>query len=236
MEDSASQDIPTVGRLTAGPRTSLIEATLDFIRSELRTWRNDVDRLPEESEEKLNAQLCKYLNVSARSRFPMVHFHHEEKQATTRRVDISALPIRTEVIETTTYSIYDPVLVIEGKRLPTPGGEARRMEYVSGGRNCTGGIQRFKLGVHGVKLNTVAMVGYIQSQTIAHWFDEINAWIRQLSLETTAEEVWTEDEQLGDLVEDEAHVTAVVSSVHPRLISHVPRPVHIRHLWVVMPP
>ncbi|MGA7896265.1 MAG: hypothetical protein WCA49_23820, partial [Candidatus Sulfotelmatobacter sp.] len=80
------------------------------MRTELAGWRDDRDRAPEEAEERLNAQLCKYLNVAASHRFPMVLFSHEEKQTGTRRVDMSALPISGEFIGQTYHTIYDPFL------------------------------------------------------------------------------------------------------------------------------
>jgi len=82
------------------------------VHSELPGWRDDPNRPPEDAEERLNAQLCKYLNVTSRSRFPMVHFSHEEKQTATRRVDMSALPIAAVIIGETYHTIYDPFLVL----------------------------------------------------------------------------------------------------------------------------
>lgn len=55
-------------------------------------------------------------------------------------------------------------MVIECKRLPTPGGKDREREYVSGfhaNGSPTGGIQRFKLGLHGGQVHDAAMIGYV---------------------------------------------------------------------------
>ena len=71
MTDALPLDIPSRGRITEGPTTSLVEQTLVFVFSELASWRDDPDRPPEDAEERLNAQLCKYLNVAASDRFPM---------------------------------------------------------------------------------------------------------------------------------------------------------------------
>src|SRR5205807_4517122 len=103
-------------RISEGPTDALIERTLEFVRAELATWRDDSDRAREEAEERLNAQLCKYLNVAASHRFPMVLFSHEEKQTGTRRVDMSALPRSRGFIGQTHHTIYEPFLVFEGKR------------------------------------------------------------------------------------------------------------------------
>ena len=61
----------------------------------------------------------------------------------------------------TYHTIYDPFLVFEGKRLPAPV-VSREREYVIGGAKKSGGIRRFKLGLHGAQQTTAAMVGYIQ--------------------------------------------------------------------------
>ncbi len=126
--------------------------TLEFIQGNLAAWRDDPERDHVERERNLNSQLCKYLNVAARnSGFAMVHFHHEEPQGSQHAADISANPLDTDWIEGRQYTIiYDPILVLEGKRLPTPG-SGRKREYVASasGDKPSGGIQRFKLGLHG---------------------------------------------------------------------------------------
>jgi hypothetical protein len=203
--------------------------------AELAGWRNDPDRKAEEAEERLNAQLCKYLNVAASHRFPMVHFHHEEKQTGTRRVDMSALPISGEIIGLTYHTIYDPFLVLEGKRLPAPPPSSREREYVTGGKEKSGGIQRFKLSLHGANQKTAAIVGYIQLGSLQSWHSKINQWIRDLASKTTTdEEKWIVGEQLGDFNADHALRIACAWSRHQRSGAAVSAEIRIRHLWVVM--
>jgi hypothetical protein len=222
------------GRISDGPTDALIERTLEFVRAELAGWRGDPDRAPEEAEERLNAQLCKYLNVAATHRFPMVHFSHEEKQTGTRRVDMSALPISGGFIGQTYYTIYDPFLVFEGKRLPAPS-RSREREYVTGGAEKSGGIQRFKLALHGAQQTTAAMIGYIQKDDVASWWSLINRWIREVASDTAAlDEKWSVDEQLTDLASDHALHIASSSSVHKRSEIAISPAIDIRHLWVVM--
>ncbi|MGO9676646.1 MAG: hypothetical protein ACLPW4_05280 [Candidatus Sulfotelmatobacter sp.] len=225
---------PGRGRISEGPTDALIERTLEFVRTELAGWRDDRDRAPEEAEERLNAQLCKYLNVAASHRFPMVLFSHEEKQTGTRRVDMSALPISGEFIGQTYHTIYDPFLVFEGKRLPAPS-RRREREYVTGGAEKSGGIQRFKLALHGARQTTAAMIGYIQEGNVESWRTSINRWIREVAGDASAlEEEWSVHEQLTDLAEDPALHVASASSVHKRSGSAISQELRIRHLWVVM--
>jgi hypothetical protein len=175
---------PGRGQISKGPTDALVERTLEFVRSELPVWRDDPDRPTEDAEERLNAQLCKYLNVTARSRFPMVHFSHEEKQTGTRRVDMSALPVGALIIGETYHTIYEPFLVFEAKRLPAPSYD-REKEYVIGGATKLGGIQRFKLSLHGARQNTAAIIGYIQKDTLEDWHSRINKWICDLARDAT---------------------------------------------------
>lgn len=110
----------------------------------------------------LNPQLCRFLDVRARSEFPMITFGHEEPQASGRHIDLSASAVEGMVIEAQPYTKYDPILVIECKRIPAPS-RNREKEYVTGAKpdRISGGIQRFKLGYHGARLDTVGMIGYV---------------------------------------------------------------------------
>jgi hypothetical protein len=225
---------PGRGEISEGPTDALIERTLEFVHTELAGWRDDPDRAPEEAEERLNAQLCKYLNVAASHRFPMVLFSHEEKQTATRRVDMSAIPISGGFIGQTYHTIYDPFLVFEGKRLPAPS-HSREREYVTGGTKKSGGIQRFKLALHGAQQKTAAIIGYVQTGNLESWHSLINHWIRELASDTTAvDEKWFVDEQLADLAADHALHIASASSLHRRNELAISPEIRIRHLWVVM--
>jgi hypothetical protein len=234
MTDAFAISQPGRGRISEGPTDALVERTLEFVRGELAGWRNDPERTREEAEERLNAQLCKYLNVAASHRFPMVLFSHEEKQTGTRRVDMSALPISGGFIGTTYHTVYDPFLVFEGKRLPAPS-RNREREYVTGGAKKSGGIQRFKLALQGAKQTTAAMIAYIQKDEIEHWRSTINGWIREVASDETAiDEQWSADEQLSDLTTDHAVHIASASSAHKRRKGAISPEIRIRHLWVVM--
>ena len=225
---------PSWGRITEGPTTSLVERTLEFVFSELATWRDDPDRPREDAEERLNAQLCKYLNVAASGRFPMVYFHHEEKQAGIRRVDMSALSKAGIVLGLTYHSIYDPFLVLEGKRLPAPSADRER-EYVTGGTKKSGGIQRFKLALHGGQQSTAAIIGYVQSGTLSDWLSRVNQWIGdEAGSKNELGEEWSLAEQLLEFKEDARLHTALSSSVHARDKSAISSKIQLRHFWVAM--
>lgn len=234
MEDALLLNLSSGGRITEGPTTSLVERTLEFVTSELAAWRDDPDRPREDAEERLNAQLCKYLNVAASDRFPMAFFHHEEKQTGIRRVDMSAVSKSGIVLGLTYHSIYDPFLVFEGKRLPAPSPDRER-EYVTGRAKKSGGIQRFKLALHGSRQTTAAIVGYVQSGNLPEWLWRINEWIgNEAKDKDTTEENWSLEEKLVDFKEDAKLNIALSWSVHTRDKSAVSPQIQLCHFWVGM--
>lgn len=219
------------GRITKGisPNTT-VEKTLQFVQSQLPRWRDLPDRPFMTVEEGLNSQLCKFLNVAARrENFSMAYFHHEERQAGQRRVDLSALPPEPSVIEGRQYSIMEPFLVLEGKRLPAPTPNRER-EYVTGRNRASGGIQRFKLGLHGAKLSRAGIVGYLQGHSVQHWFTSINVWITEL-VELGGD--WADIDRLQDLQFDLVARVARCSSRHNRIDSDTDE-IELTHLWVEM--
>ncbi len=222
----------SIGQITCGiTLKTLALRTISFVREQLPTWREDPDRSEEHSEDKLNLQLCKFLDSRARKDFPMVRFDHEEYQSGRRSIDISASSAHRIFLEAKPYTIYDPILVLEGKRLPAPSSD-REKEYVTGKERKSGGIQRFKLGMHGAKLNLAAMIGYVQERSAHDWYDKINEWILELVSETIRDDcTWTDSETLELLEEDMVKHIASYRSIHSRTTGNE---VVLHHLWIVM--
>ena len=120
------------GRITSGIKTQTFQlSVINFIKCQLLNWRNDTDRQFEQSELRLNSQLSKFLDIKARKDFPMICFNHEEPQYGSRSVDMSVSPEEEIIIEAQTYTKYEPILVIECKRLPADSPD-REKEYVTG--------------------------------------------------------------------------------------------------------
>jgi hypothetical protein len=224
------------GGVTSGiQKNTLVSKTIAYISQQLPAWRDDPDRRDEESENQLNLQLVKFLDAHARSEFPMVRFDHQEYQCGRRSVDISASPVEPITIGARLHTIYNPILVIEGKRLPAPTSDRER-EYVTGGKDhVSGGIQRFKLGLHGGHLNTATMVGYVQRLTLVHWHHRINEWISNLAngaMEDSCE--WSDGERLGSFEEDSLQGIASSRSIHSRIGSLKSNRIELHHLWIEM--
>lgn len=222
------------GRISAGiPADTAALKTLEFIQGNLAAWRDDPERASAERERDLNSQLCKYLNVATRKTgFAMVHFHHEEPQGNQHSADISANPLDAGWIEGRQYTKYDPILVLEGKRLPTPG-SGRKREYVASPHGATpmGGVQRFKLSLHGAAVSIAGMIGYVQQETCAYWFAEINRWMNELA--SSAASHWSSNELLHSFIPDPGDRVSRCESEHSRTSGVSPR-VRLAHLWVEM--
>ena len=222
------------GKITSGIEPdSLLLQTIAFVYGQLAGWRDDPDRPFEEAEDKLNLQLCKFLGVRASKEFPMIRFDHEEYQVGRRRVDMSASPVETVVLEARTYTIYNPVLVLEGKRLPAPS-SAREREYVTSETDdkISGGIQRFKRRLHGGKLNLAVMIGYVHKRSPAHWYKKVNEWISELTRGKIKDDcAWATGESLEPLKAHVAEGIASYRSVHSRSSGD---DIELHHLWVVM--
>jgi len=223
------------GKIISGlaAQDNLVLKTIGFVHNSLLDWRNDPNRPPEQSEKKLNLQLVKFLGSQTRDDFPMIRFNHEEYQRGQRSVDISATPIEHAVIKATSYTIYDPFLVLECKRLPADR-KAREMEYVTGLEKKSGGIQRFKLGLHGSKLDIVVMIGYLQKDSTIYWFKKINSWISQLCSGVVKDVCnWNTDELLESFKEDPSKSISSCRSIHSRIESNSTK-VEIYHFWIMM--
>lgn len=224
------------GRITTGiGQDTLVLKIINFVRRQLPLWRDDPQRPFEESEHKLNPQLCDFLDSRNEGIAVMVRFKHEEPQSGRSSVDLSAKLVEGVGIEVQFHSIYEPILVFECKRLPPPRKD-REKEYVTGGmQHRTGGIQRFKLGIHGAALNLVVMIGYIQKRTASDWHREINGWISQLCSGLESDGcVWNEKETLEPLEENSHTGVASCRSIHKRTTNQSSNEIEIHHLWITM--
>jgi len=220
------------GKITSGiTAKDLVLKTIVFVRQQLPSWRDDPNRTDEESENKLNLQLCKFLDSRARSDFPMIRFDHEEYQTERRSVDLSASLAENMIIEAIPYTIYKPILVLEGKRIPAPSSD-REKEYVTGSERKSGGIQRFKMSLHGASLDLAVIIGYVQDRSFNQWHKKINGWISELASGTMKDGCgWSSGENLNLLEEDMAKGIASYRSIHSRFVGNS---IELRHFWIVM--
>ncbi|MBW8016857.1 MAG: hypothetical protein FVQ82_11770 [Planctomycetes bacterium] len=222
------------GKITSGIKLRTFQLTIiSFICQQLPSWRDDPDRPNEQSENKLNLQLCKFLNSHASNDLPMIRFNHEEYQTGRRQADMSASPAKSIFLEAKPYTIYDPVLVIECKRLPAHSSSPEK-EYVTSPtpEKISGGIQRFKLGLHGAKLDLAVIIGYVQDHSARYWHKKIDGWILELVSNQIGDGCsWTVNETLKPLKEDKTKGVANCCSLHHRTYGNK---IELHHLWIAM--
>lgn len=190
------------------------EIVIQFLEKVLPSFTPIIQQLPENerlkignSEPDWNGYLETFLNRRARAKEYSFFFKGEPKEGT-RKVDIGAMYAEIES--------YKPFFVIECKRLPTPPNSQRlKMEYVCG-KNTDGGIERFKLNLHGVNLPHNAMIAYIEKEDFSFWHEKINTWI---------EEVGWENEFL---TQPTINKIAILNSKHKRQNDEV----ELTHFWL----
>lgn len=206
---------------------------VDFIEDHLCRWRDHPDRRAVQSEPELTAQLAAYLNSAARYSLDVVQFVAEVPDSVQpgRRLDLAAQSSGAHLrVEGRSYTLFDVLLPIECKRLPTPN-ESRRdeREYVLvNGGGTTGGIQRFKLGVHGAAHAVAVIIGYIQDGDAEQWLQCVNRWLTEAG---EADPLWA-GEQLA--VVAKANAAHRFHSNHRRLRGS--GSVGLWHLWIEMAP
>ncbi|SRR5579871_2326391 len=215
------------------PHTFLSEL-LAFIGDELPRWRDRPDRKKETSETVLSSQLCAHLNSVTRHApgWDVLQFRPEEpdEKHRGRRIDLVAAPSGVNIwVDGRKYGDFDPLLPIECKRLPTPvSGDRDEREYVFSKFSSTGGIQRFKAGLHGSNHTFGAMIGYIQQDD--DWQRRVAEWIDGLI--SLGEAGWASTDHLKSQAIDEGRRLVLLQSAHKRQNS-LPD-ISLHHLWIHM--
>lgn len=209
------------------------EALLAFLQTSLMSWRDDPRRPAETGETRLTAQLSQFLNSACRhSNWDYLQFtrEHPDEVRRERAIDIAVAPRAATIwVGGRRYSHYDTLLPIECKRLPTPLGANRDdREYVYSRFSSAGGIQRFKQGLHAAAHRQAAMIGYIQTDDVTLWKDQVSAWLTALASEQP--EVWSKHDAIDLIAHDTHGRSAILRSTHRR--PDPAEPILINHLWI----
>ena len=110
---------------------------------------------------------------------------------------------------------------VECKRLPSPK-KHREREYVIGNKH-NGGIERYKIGIHGKGLTECGLLGFVEKNDFNFWNKSINLWIYDL---TKANLDWKEDEVLSEI---ESNIDfCVLESIAHRKEDDI----YLTHLWI----
>ena len=213
-----------------------LSSLIAFIYGVIPNWRDDPHRPVETGETILTSQLCAYLNGRTRHSqgWDFLQFKREEPDETDARraIDLTVAPSGTVLwLEGRRYSEYQTLLPIECKRLPTPSGTKRdEREYLHSKFTTTGGVQRFKAGHHAAAHTRAAMIGYIQSEDIAFWEQQLDQWVETLASE--ARTGWSVNDKLVLDDHDIAIRIALLRSTHIR--RDTLKPITLDHIWIEM--
>jgi len=183
-----------------------------------------------QNENGLNRRLSRLItNVSANEELPFFaqpESMEEEMRGNSPAVDIGIYLHIDDIARDT-----PKITIFEGKRLSTRIAKKRQCEYVCGhdknnGKHVPcGGIERFKLAIHGRSFNRAGMIGYIQDETPAKWQARLNVRIIDLAQKECCPK-WSEKECLVPLK------TAGKVSTRSSVVYRRDSEIHLTHLWV----
>ena len=166
-----------------------IIAVVDFVELILITFSDKYTDSNIKNEKGLTQKLVLILNSHALREYYPFWFDKEYMEIPERgdspQVDIGTITTLEKgiVIGTKTYT-DESFFSMEAKRLGNLG-EKRSKEYLIGRYqnekyiHC-GGVERFKQGKHGRKLEYGAIIGYVQEHDFIYWQGSINSWIDDL--------------------------------------------------------
>ncbi|MCI5222122.1 MAG: hypothetical protein D3924_05490 [Candidatus Electrothrix sp. AR4] len=216
-----------IGTLLGPPQNTHFQMVVKVIKTILPKFAASAMKNGIENEDGLNSKLTRFISNAADKEnfFANRESMEDETRGNSPAVDIG---IYLKVDDT---GIDPPrITVFEGKRFSTKLPKKRRREYVIGreekGKHVPcGGIERFKLGKHGSRLNHAGMIGYLQDETAEIWHGKINTWIHELC-DQSSEPAWSEREQLT-LKKNNERVNEYTS-----IVKRVDSDLHLTHLWV----
>ena len=207
--------------------------------------------IAKKSEKDLAVSLWKRLNAFGFEKNTLFTFFNEDPdiKKKNRTVDSSVnLDVGNAYIKVGPhyYDCEDQLYIIEAKRLPPQfsgaGQEDRSHEYVVSDwehrnnlkKSRTGGIERFKEGLHGGAFVRSAMVAFVQKETPQTWLEKINSWVNELIAKAVPchKAKWTNSDLLVPVSGASHADLAVFQSNNPR--SGTLNPISLRHFWLLL--
>jgi hypothetical protein len=215
------------GNLLGPSQHAQFDTVVEFLKAHLPQFAETVLNTNIMNEKGLNSRLSRFITNAAAQEifFAEPESMEDETHGNSPAGDIG-IYLNVEDI-----GIDPPLItVFEGKRLTTKLPMKRRREYVIGheedGKHITcGGIERFKLAIHGGRLKHAGMIGYLQDGTSESWQEQVNAWICDLCRQPS-DPAWSEREKL--MLQKTDGRVAEYSSIVNRVDSEL----HLTHLWI----
>ncbi|WP_051692048.1 hypothetical protein [Pedobacter borealis] len=230
MLANVSQNI-SCGKITVGLEPDqTVKSVIEFLELNFKEFGNKVRGEVTANEKALTDKLCKFLNRNAFA--TPFFFHHENvedfRTGASAQIDIATLAKSENItVGDRIFGEFDSFFSIEAKRLPTPG-SGREKEYVIGTNKSSGGVERFKKGIHGKYLKYAAIIGYIQNENAEHWFITINNWISDLIASTP--NFWRDEDKLNK--ENSTNINKFTSKNFRKSFNGSDDFVHLYHFWV----
>ncbi|MVO10596.1 hypothetical protein GOQ30_15590 [Flavobacterium sp. TP390] len=186
-----------------------------------------------EGENKITENLCVFFNTHEKKyTYTFEKQDNYEFQFSNQSTGKGHRTYDTGVILANTKGNLGKIVVMEAKRLPTPGSK-REKEYVEGN---LGGIERFKKEVHSQEIsnNLAIMIGYIQGENSSHWYAKVNEWINeQLQQSTNPDISWFEEDKLKidlNFICENEKITKYLSA-HSRITLDK---INLNHYWMIL--
>lgn len=200
---------------------------VEFLKIHLPQFAESILNTNIVNENGLNSRLSRFITNAA---VQEVFFSERESMEDETRGDSPAADIGIYLKVDDTEMDAPLITVFEGKRLTKKLPKKRRREYVIGREEgekhiYCGGIERFKLAIHGGKVNHAGMIGYLQDGTPDRWRKEINTWICDLCSQPF-DPAWSKREQLT-LQKTDGRVSECSS-----VVNRVNSELHLTHLWI----
>ncbi|WP_143436707.1 hypothetical protein [Hymenobacter crusticola] len=178
------------------PKGTILNSLIKFMQDTLLEFQNFYVNEMNDSEEEISQFVINFF--SALSKSESFIFCKEVSQKPTkghaRRADFGVFMHHFN---------RSPFYTIEAKRLPPPS-KSREKEYVIGSnsKKPSGGIERYKLNLHGIGLNESAIIAYVHKNNFIFWHNQINAWIDELiQSNKTSASIWNTNDKLFILSE-----------------------------------
>ena len=212
-----------------------IQSVLDCLNLNLPSFAKKQKGKTEMNEDGLTQRLCRFLNRNI-GIFPFLFDKEdmeEDRRGNSARVDLGIYSkSETIIVHNRKFTEDETFFKIEAKRLGKLA-TARKREYVVGRQKDgkyinSGGIERFKKGIHGGKLIHAALIGYVQLHDFKHWFSAINGWILDLSKDKS--QFWSKKELLKN--ESSTPKLATYISYHVRMQKEVKDKIKLHHFWI----
>lgn len=226
------------GRITKGIEVDAsVLSVLDFVKINLSVFVKKNKGAVSMNENGLTQKLCILLNrIKDKEPFFFQPEDMEDKnRGNSPKIDVGVFSDKEKItVYDTTYGEDDSFFKIEAKRLAKIS-VAREKEYVIGrmGQDKyleTGGIERFKKGIHGKNLRHAAIIGYIQNEDFDYWFNLINSWITELI--TQKGNFWQEEDKLIKANQGFESGLVLNSTNFRAKPNSKPDYIHLTHFWV----